>query len=179
MMPMLARILKAIVLILPFGISLNAKEDDHPAYTRYAKEIRHTFIQQVKREFGFDCEMTGGSMPYDVEEISVMFGANRIATLEQARELEVILTEKFVKIINEHEKIRPFLREYPFPANRAIVSIRFYPPLKKQIGSHAVDFLFQVKNTIYYFADDPKDPVAYLDVHEEPYEEALKIVQGK
>ncbi len=63
-MQALARIIKAIVLILPFGISLNAKEE-HPAYTRYAKEIRQTFIKQVKKEFGFNCEMTGGGMPYD------------------------------------------------------------------------------------------------------------------
>ncbi len=179
MMQVLVRIIKSIILILPFGISLNAKEADHPAYTRYAKEIRQTFIKQVKKEFGFNCEMTGGSMPYDVEEIFVKFGANRSANLEQARELEVVLTEKFIKIINAHEKIRPFLREYPFPSNRAIVGIRFYPPSKKQSSQHAVDFMYQAKGKIYYRADDPQNPYALKAVHEEPYEEALKIIQGK
>ncbi len=177
MMQALNRLLRVIILILPFGVSLNAKEE-HPAYTRYAREIRQTFIKQVKKEFGFDCEMTGGSMPYDIEEISVKFGANRSATLEQARELEVILTEKFVKIINEHEKIRPFLREYPFPANRAIVWIRFYPP-KKQLSQHTVDFMYQANGKIYYRADDPQNPYVLKAVYEEPYAEALKIVQGK
>ncbi len=179
MMQALARLLKAIVLILPFGISLNAKEDDHPAYTRYAREIRQIFIKQVEKEFGFHCETVGGSMPYDVEEISVKFSVDSAATVEQARELEVVLTEKFVKIINAHEKIRPFLREYPFPSSRAIVLLRFYNPPKKQSEIELVDFVYQAKSSIYYRAKNIDNPYVYHSVYEEPYEEALKIVQGK
>ncbi len=178
MMQAFVRILKAILLIFSFGVSLNAQEHESPEYVYYVNEIFRSFSKQVKQEFGLDCQSTGGSMPYDVQEISMSFDSDLIATLQEARELEVKITEKFIKVINAHEKIRPFLREFPFPPNRATIMIAFQRPKKINSNNH-VELVFQVKNRIFYESKKTSPPYTYEIIKEEPYEEALKIVQGK
>jgi hypothetical protein len=171
-----------IVLTLFMGLKVNAKDDDEsPMYTRYAAEVTSAFLKEMYKEYGFTCGASGGSMPYDVEEILVQLVANRSATIEQARELEVKATERFVQIINAHEKIRPFLREYPFPSARARVSISFREPKKKKKApptNNDVEFVCHAKNRLYYLGHNPDNPYVGKDIKDEPYEEALKIVQS-
>ncbi len=107
------------------GFALDAKEDESSIYTQYVAEITRAFSKQIKKEFGLECIGSGGEMPFDVEQISIKFAATQRATVEQARELEVKITERFVQIINAHEKIKPFLRETPFPSSRTSVGISF------------------------------------------------------
>jgi hypothetical protein len=172
-------ILALALLFLSSVKIINAEEHDSPEYVQYADEIIHSFEKQIKKEFGFKCEASGGSMPYDVEKISMKFVANRCATIEEARELEVKITEKFIKCINAHEKIRPFLREYPFTVDRATVMISFNIPKKFSLSNDYVEVVFQGKSTIYYNATNRKNPNIYDTLKKEPYEEALRIVQSK
>ena len=169
------------ILMMLIGLTLDAKkediDDESPVYTYYVAEITRAFSKQIKKEFGLECIGNGGSMPYDVEEISIKFGARQRATVEQARELEVKITERFVQIINAHEKIRPFLRETPFPSYRAKVGISFYQRNNAPYMDGSVAYVSQIKGRIYYSAKDLGNPVL-KDLKDEPYEEALKIVQS-
>ena len=157
------------------------KIDDSPEYTQYASEVTNAFVKEMYKKYGLECGACGGSMPWDVEKISVSLHSDRSATIEQARELEVRATERFVQIINAHEKIRPFLREYPFPPGRARVMIAFYP--KKRFFSPAiksdVELVSHVKNKIFYEVKTVEHPHLFKEIMKEPYEEALKIVQNK
>ena len=149
--------------------------------TQYAHEVTNTFLDEVYKKYGFECAATGGGMAYDVEEISVKLIAYRSATIAEARELEVNLTERFVQIINAHEKIKSYLREFPFPSSRVDVSISFRNPKKTFSPSSKSDvkYVLQAKKRIYYQAENPDNPYVYRDIKDEPYEEALKIVQKK
>jgi hypothetical protein len=169
-----------IVLILFMGLKVNGKEEKSPDYTRYVSEVTSSFLKEIYKEYGFECGSSGGCMPYDVEEISVSLTAYRRATIEQARELEVKATERFVQIINAHEKIKPFLRESPFPPGRARVSIFFEGPKKNRTpaSDNDVEFVCHAKNRIYYQVYNPNNPYVGKDIKDEPYEEALKIVQN-
>jgi hypothetical protein len=170
------------ILMMLIGLTLDAKkediDDESPVYTRYVAEITRAFSKQIKKEFGLECIGNGGSMPYDVEEISIKFAAYQRATVEQARELEVKITERFVQMINAHEKIRPFLRETPFPSYRASVELSFYQRNNAPYMDGSVAFVFPAKGRIYYRAEDPGNPYIYKGLKDEPYEEALKIVQS-
>ena len=160
--------------------NLNSEVKEAEAdYCVYASEVTSLFLDQVHKEYGFICTGSGGSMPHDIEKITVFLTAYRRATIDEARELQVTLTEKFAQIINTHEKIRPFLREYPFPSNRADVSISFEnPKIKKraQLADDEVTFVFQARGRIFYQADNPKSRYLYDDLKDEPYEEARAIV---
>ena len=172
----------SIILIMFVGLKVNAKEDDDsPIYTQYVAEVTSAFLKEIHKEYGFECGASGGEMPYDVERISVKLVAYQSATIEQARELEINLTERFVQIINAHEKIKPYLRECPFPSSRACVSISFRNAKKafSLSSKNDVIYVLQAKNRIYYQAQNPENPYVYKDIKDEPYEEALKIVQNK
>jgi hypothetical protein len=175
---MLTRVkLYFIPILLIMAFALDAEEDESPIYTQYVAEVTSTFLKEMYKEYGFTCGASGGSMPYDVESILVQLVANRGATVEQARELEVKATERFVQIINEHEKLKPFLRERPFPPGRSRVTISFRK--RNTIATdNDVEFVCHAKNRIYYQAHDPLNPYVGKDIKDEPYEEARKIVLG-
>jgi len=171
------KILFVLMAILLGGSCMNARECQ---YEQYVNEIVRSFAEEMKKEFDLNCTGDGGRMSKDVEEIEIIFKTNRQATIVEARELEVLITEKFVKAINAHEKIKPFLREFPFPASRAIVSISFDPLNNMQYPDGNVSHVFQGRGDIvYYAATDPF--VGYSNrrpLIEEPYDEALKIVKS-
>jgi hypothetical protein len=149
---------------------------ESPVYVRYSNEITHVFVKEIKKEYGLVCIGSGGGMPHDVEEISVDFIAYKKAAVEDARILEVNSTEKFLKIINSHEKIRPFLREFPFKAERAIVTIAFRKSDNSVYTDGSVVHVFQARNNIFYYSEDKTTGNRIL-LLKEPYETALKIVQ--
>jgi hypothetical protein len=163
------------------GFRVDAKETDSPLYLQYVAEVTSSFLKEMYKEYGFECGASGGRMPYDVEEISVKLVAYRSVKIEQAREWEIKTTERFAQIINAHEKIRPFLRENPFPSSRARVSIRFITPKKQKKSPPSdddVEFVFQARGRIFYQAENFDNPYLGKDIKDEPYEEALKIVQS-
>ncbi len=167
---------KLIILILLLSHS-RLFAHDPPVYVKYANEIICSFAEDMHREFGLICVGHGGSMPDDVEEISIKFDAYQRATIDQACELEVKVTEKLLNFINKHPKIRPYLREYPFTAPRANISISFYQPDgKPYTDGIVVGYVFQRRGYIFYCKRAENGDLS--DLGEESYETALKIVQN-
>ena len=162
-----------------FGFQMNnTNRSPSKPYVGYSNEVINDFIKEVYKEFGFKCIVTGGSMPNDVQSIRIGFIAYRKATVEIARELEVTLIEKFLKTINMHEKIRPYLREYPFRGNRADISISFCNKKNESETENSISSILQARNKLFYDVRDLKTG-SLITIFEEPYEDALKIVQDK
>jgi hypothetical protein len=175
-------ILTTIVSFLMFifyssAISNNTKtEPSNYNYEFYADRITNQFIKEMKKEHSLICIGSGGSMPHDVESILIVMQAYQQANIEQAAELLVKATEKLKDLVNKDEKIRPFLREYPFTTNRTIIRISFddhnnrHYPDKKSIA-----FVFQVRDEIiYHYYDTEKEQ--YFELFKEPYETAKQRV---
>jgi hypothetical protein len=134
-----------------------------------------------------------------------IYGFMRIkkTTIEEAREMIVALKTKLVDRVNAHEKIRPFLHEYPFTLRGADITIIFHKPksasyyldgsvalvcsakLGKNIAYQGAELQ---KKTIFGMIDTVRNTVApdrveedevFIPLLEEPYEEAVRIVQEK
>ncbi len=183
----------------PFNIPKKMEKEKVKDYLVYVDEITNDFIREMEEETGLRCSGSGGSMPHDVEEFEVMFNECRRMTIEEARWLEVKAIEKLVKKINEHEKIRPFLREYPFGQNRVGISLSFYTKRGEYYLDGSVVLVFNAKNTIFYKKAEKRlikyrpiydaetggiyspaheeEEERLVRLHEEPYEEAVKIVE--
>lgn len=148
-------------------------------YERFANQVTKILIEEVKRDLGYSCEMTGGSMPHDIERITVGFAVYEKASVDRAREIEVEITERFLRIINSHERIRPFLREYPFTAKGADIELNFYDRRKKdvQIGN-CVSYVFRAHDEIFYMASETEE-YNLEEIAKEKYEDALKQVKTK
>ncbi len=179
-------------------VQASAKKETTVSYLQYVDEITNDFVKEMENETGLSCRGSGGSMPYDVEEFDIMLVGYRRATQEEARALMVTAIQKLLKKINEHEKIRPFLREYPFTESRASISIAFQTNHGRRYLDGSIALAFNARNKIFYERAEKQlvkysatincatgkiDSPAYEKVQEklvritdETYEEAVKIV---
>ena len=129
-------------------------------YLKYVNEVINEHVDLMKKDHGLHCSGSGGNMPNDVEEIKIMYNLHSKSSdsisIEDARKLEVDAVQKLVRIINKHEKVRPFLREYPFGPERVDVSIGFYKNGNETSTDGSITFVFNVGEKIYYRATETR-----------------------
>ena len=161
--------------ILPPQVA--TEEDLPPNYEEFIFDLFDTFIGEMQNTFQLLYIKDGRNMskenPDILEELGILFFAHHEATVEEARELEVRTTERLGFLINTHQGIRPFLKEYPFPVSRIEVKIGFFDEEKKCPYANGVAFVFQNHSLIRYNRSQDGKLVTIL---EEPYEEALNKV---
>ena len=154
----------------------NYSKKERAIINRSVNEVVDALEKEMKEKFGLRCIGQGGSMPYDIQEIGARFLCHQQVEIEEARELEVCAIERFVEIINSHEAIRPYLRDYPWDYRRARVMISFY----REDGEdypEGIRLILQGKDQLFYYGPK-KSPNDIDHLKEEPYEEAKKIVSS-
>ena len=188
------------IFVLITGTNMNAEETKSPDYIVYVDEIVRDFVEQMAKKHKLHCYGSGGSMPKDVEEIEVLFISYQKSTIDDTRKVGVAAVQELLQRINAHEKIRPYLREYPFSTDRVGISISFKTKTDTWPLDGSVASVFLAKNKIFYRSaeiqiEEPT-PLSYMNeknevvkefigggpkeklvpLMEETYEEALKIV---
>ncbi len=154
---------------------LVAQTQDTPVHITYTDELIKLMTPILEREFDLACTGTGGSMAKHISSISLMFNASRRASISEARALQVKCTERLLHSINANEKLRPFLAEYPFTAERINVSIGFHMG-NIHYSDGTVAFVSMGRGQLHYALSDPLTQLLE-DLFIEPYSEALQIVQ--
>ncbi len=165
----------------------NEREKDEDDYEVYVDQVVNTFATEMREKYGLRCCGSGGSMPYNVETISVIFTVLKKTTLEEARIIEVNAVERLRELVNNHEKIRPYLAEYPFTPSRADVSISF----NDKNGHHTdgtITYVFMAKNKIFFdkaekvtrkkLSSETYETNKLITLLKEPYEVALEKVKN-
>lgn len=126
----------------------------------YGKKIQNRGVQVV----GFG----GESREDKTQVLDVTFSSNIELTIPVARKLIIELVDGFLKEINQNEKLRPCLADYPFTVNNVRMSV-----LGKK-GKDDSDLLFSVSfqdAEISYRKDNPNGGLL-ITILEETYEEA-------
>jgi hypothetical protein len=159
-----------VVFVFYFLLSRRLEEK---TYLTYETEVTRQFKNEVYKELHLPCIAGGGSMRNDIECISLGFLSTKNMGIEEARNLEVELIERFLRIINNHQNIRPYLREYPFPVSRIDILISFQPA---EYTKEALRTVFLAHGCICYFSHDNRGRESVPDF-EEPYEEAYNLVK--
>ncbi|MCH9811760.1 hypothetical protein K0U07_03240 [bacterium] len=125
-------------------------------YEKYVNEITAAFIKDAKKKYGAKATGSGGRMPWDVVRFGADFSLQMHAEKEQAKDILFDLMQMLVKRVNEHEKIRPYLREYPFPMKSASIAVSFlkdkFDPYKD--GSITTTTV-STKNELVFYSYDP------------------------
>jgi len=150
---------------------------ERPSYIRHIHEIVDQFTSDMST-YGLDCVGSGGSMPEDVVSIKVRLSACKHATISEARQLELIAVRRLADLVNSHERIRPFLREYPFGLDRIEVSISFQQPTGERFCDGSVDYVSSINGILYYAAYDEILNNIY-DIASESIQEAIEKQQGE
>ncbi len=190
------------LLILVMYFSNTIYSDERPdIYLRYVDGIVDRFAKEMKKKHGLVCIGSGGRMPHKVEEITLFFDCYQHASIEEARILYVTIVDQLVEMINNHERIRPFLQTYPFPTEGAGICVSFNKKRKGYYLDGSVAFMGQGRGKKLHYSkaeiqqiDCPSiidgltkeilkpahtdEEVVLVDLWEEPYEEAERIVHN-
>lgn len=133
-------------------------------------------VEIIEKKSDLICISSGGSMPYDLQSISLDFMSSALMTMDEARKLHVLITEEIVAAINADENVRPYLRVYPFTPIRCEISLSFEKPA--DFNPKCVTFISMGKGSLHFYIADPMGRLGEKKIHQEPYEEARKIVYG-
>ena len=112
----------------------------------------------------------------NIEMVSLGYHIKRHATVEEARELFIKYSQKLLQRINEDEKMRPFLNQYPFTEKDIRFGLSFVQQNKKEFTDGSVAYVSLVRENIYYYRYDGEKQ-RFVEILEEPYQVALQHVQ--
>ncbi len=158
----------------------DAEQAVYEQYRPYVTEIECSFAEQMRKELDLRWTGTRRRMHDKVEELGMQFVAPHRATIPEARSLQLFVMDKFIQTIHAHEKIRPFLEDFPF--NQHISISIGYEGVNGRYCDGSVNSVLSVPgvatnenaNKIFYHADDPFTSL-FIDLHSESYEEAVKL----
>src|SRR5271165_937269 len=105
------RVFFFVFLVIFIDSEVNARNTKMPAYEEYLNQIFQTYTKQMKDELNLVYSGKGITLHDKVEEIRMKFRANRRATLEEARTLQLLAMNKLVQVINNHKGIQLYLAE--------------------------------------------------------------------
>ena len=140
-----------------------------------ANKITLETIEQLEKK-GLTCLGTGGKMMNDIKIMHIYFGYKNPLNLKEARSLILDCLETYLLSINSNKEIRPYLHNFPFTHKNVSIMIscrddkgdRFLPDYITLMHTSEL-------GNICYYVDAGNYQTRLL--HEELYEDALKIVK--
>lgn len=136
------------------------------------------YITQLEKTTDLKLVGSGGSMPSDIKNIFLDLEISRDFDIPQARNLYVTVVENLLTHINACRPVRPLLHDFPFTCRNIRLIIGSTEKVTKANPGKKICFMLMGSGNIYYSVYDlGKDD--YVEVFEEPYEKALKIVQAE
>ena len=153
---------------------------NHPySKTEEQKAFRNLiqdFINEMDLKYGLICTGDGSSGHDKITSISLMLDIHRRASLEEAREIHIEAKERLIEMIHQNPKIQSYLSMDPFPKINIKLSIIYGPDERFCYCDGTIAGTIEGQGTICYLGSEVLNP-RLLDLYEEPYEEALKIVR--
>lgn len=160
---------------------MKAVDEAYDVYILYVDQIKKAFIPQIEKELNCSCFAHLSTTGEKIEKMRVYLEIDQAATIAEARALLLFVMDKYLKMINAHKEIQPYLIESPFNPLHLDSSIRF----------HSTNAIFSegcvssILNTswpppsgkIVYWNEDPFESElakASIRLFEESYEEAVK-----
>ena len=95
---------------------------------RTSDAITSQTIQKLQKEKDLQAIGTGGQMMNEIEMLHIAFRYFHEVSLEEGRELMVYAIDTYLDAINKNEKIRPYLKKYPFTAKNLEIEIWIKKP---------------------------------------------------
>ena len=146
-------------------------------YEKIADGITYRVEKKLKTTPGLHCIGTGGGMMNHIRMMAMSFQLFREVDLPEARRILVSVTTEYLKEINDSKRVRPYLKEYPFRVENIEIMIFIRKENNDDVGPNQINYMSANRGLLKYCL--PDKPGSYVEqiLHEETYEEALKIVR--
>ena len=163
-----------VCLFLVF-IGVRSLMDDRSDKVKIVHKITGETAKEIYKKLDLRCVGTGGQMMYEIKSLFMAFKSSVPFEIDQARNLLVQCVQIYLKNINASKKIQPYLSNYPFENKNIRISIHC------PVDGNGLEHLFYVtirNGTISYQKDRGRE-IPSETIHEETYEEALKILESQ
>ncbi|HNA62248.1 MAG TPA: hypothetical protein PKW79_04150 [Rhabdochlamydiaceae bacterium] len=165
-----------IVLVLCCACSNNISSYRVPQYEKDVDVVTDRVAKEIHRTTGLKLMGTGGGLIDQINRLGMSFARYGDLSMEEARELLVYCIEEYLEAINANEKIRPHLCCYPFTPNNVEIIIFIYREDRRRPPVGFLTVVAGAYGKMIYKIQQPGFP-SMKDIHEEPYDEAKKLVE--
>jgi hypothetical protein len=141
-----------------------------------ADRIIGNYVKEFVKPRGLLLTAYGGRMMNDIKEIEIRFLSFDALDVSAARKLYVEMMEEFLHRINDCEKIRPYLHNFPFEVANINLTIGFEDCERKITSDGHVALMYIGKNQDLLYRGYSSDTEEFYSLHRESYHEACKIV---
>jgi len=174
---LILRMLLTLSIYILSCINLYAAHPEEPIYCKYADKITEKYCTDMAKTQKLYCYGEGGGFIKNVNKIDLSFNTIQTLNIAQARTLIIKCSEELLKRINADNDIKPYLSHYPFTEQGLALGISFDDENQDSVASKFVAMVFAVNGSVYYSTYNHHKK-KFQDIHEETYQEALKIVNN-
>jgi hypothetical protein len=164
-----------VITLFSLCIACNGMDYQLPEYEKIANRLTLRTVLKIEKETGLSLIGVGGGMMDDIQEMMIAFQYRQEVDFDTGRRLLVHAAEEYLKAINSSEEVRPYLHEYPF--TNVEVEIYFVKPNGSYVSPGVLSIIALREGQVIYSIDD-KETDRLIDIREEPYAEALRIVNS-
>jgi len=126
-------------------------------------KIIKSYSAKMFKEKGLRMYGWGGSMMYNIENLSIDFMSSQNLEINEARKLYYECVDKFLIMINSDDKIRKYLNVYPFTKENIELNIAFFDDSGKRVSPPYVAYMSTAKENIYFAKYDHDNKNLYND----------------
>ena len=159
-----------------FCYTLLWSDSSKPGREQIANKITAKVAEKIEKDKGLRTIGTGGGMMYGIRKLSMSFQCLQEVDLETARKLVVYCTEEYLGAINSDKEVRPYLDDYPFTEKNVDIRVFFSKPDGHDVPIGKISVVSMINGRVDYEIDTLKRN-RFVSLHEEAYQEALKIIQ--
>lgn len=173
------------------AVKINAKLSIDPLThqpNEYEEEIDALladFANDLQEQYGLYRYSIGGNLMNGIQDIGATFDIYQFVTRDEGRQLLLEVSDKLLTTLNNNEKLRPFLKEYPFPASLLKINLRFEQSKYASLPDIRIKNITLNENKITYNQEitHPLKEGQFFRSTEhavlaiETYPEALKIIE--
>ncbi len=169
-----SNLIKTILFCLLVPLLMAYRE---PQYCKMVDQITKSYLKEYVKPRRMMQTEYGGEMMDDIQKIFLSFVSFETLNVDQARILYVEMMEEYLKRVNNHEKVRPHLHNFPFEESNIKLMLSFENPDLTIKGDGNVALMSIAKNSTIYFAAFNPTTEKFYTIHEETYSEALKLMK--
>lgn len=171
-------ILGTFCLAYTYGITFVNNQYVPADYVVQSNQITKEVSDRISKRYNMKVIGVTAGLMNCVNALGLDFHIQGPLSKEQLRIILVDSVEEFLTLLNEDERIRPFLKEYPFPADGIQIAI-FVKDKERNSIYYPEITVASVYNGKLFYRSKEKDVISgYKLTEEESYETALKLVKG-
>lgn len=133
-----------------------------------AYQLLHRHVDQYKWR-GYTPYVVGGSLKNDVEKLRLQYRCYEQREFDEARAIVLPMAQNLICMVNEDQKLRPHLHNYPFTANDIIFVVDFRNINESYYAPPYLARVYVANGRIYYQVFNPYTSCMNT-MHEEPFE---------